>query len=202
MSKQDSSSADAASELLRLTPRPIWVVTAGHGVRRGGLIATFVLQASIDPQRPTVVVGLAPNHFTTELVEASGQVGLHLITRQHIDRVWRFAIGSGRDRDKLAGVPLLPSPTDVPILADCLSWFHCKILHRYSAGDRTFFWADVIAADKRGDGEPLLERDALELASAEQRAALKADMLADIALQRPLAEEWRKLISSGGSATS
>src|SRR5215210_6074530 len=139
------NSAENISDLLRLAQRPAWIVTASDGDRRGGLVATFVLQASIDRQRPMIVAGLAPNHFTTELVAASGVLGLHLITRAQIDHVWRFAIGSGRDRDKLAGLELLPSQSGVPILADCLACFECQVIHQHEAGDRTFFWADVVA---------------------------------------------------------
>jgi flavin reductase (DIM6/NTAB) family NADH-FMN oxidoreductase RutF len=190
-------SSDKIDDLLKLAQRPVWIVTAASGARRGGLVATFVLQASIDPQRPSVVLGLAPNHFTTALVRESGRLGLHLITRRQIDHVWRFAIGSGRDRDKLAGLELLPSELGVPLVADCLAWFECRVMHEHEAGDRIFFWADVMRAGKRSDGSPLLEREVFELATSEQRTALKADLLADIELQRPLIDAWRK--ARGGS---
>ena len=57
-------------EALRLVDREIWVVTAAAGERRGGLVATWVSAASIDAKRPVLLAGLAPNHFTTELVQA------------------------------------------------------------------------------------------------------------------------------------
>src|SRR3712207_6985322 len=57
------------------------------GGRRGGLIATFVNQASITPRYPRVVVGLARQHHTWELVEAAGSFVLHLLGEEHLD--WR-----------------------------------------------------------------------------------------------------------------
>ena len=42
----------AASALFRRLDREIWVVTARAGEGRGGLIATFVSQASIVPELP------------------------------------------------------------------------------------------------------------------------------------------------------
>ena len=51
--------------------------TAGAGADRGGLIATFVSQASIVPDLPRVLVGLGKRHHTRGLVEASGAFGLH-----------------------------------------------------------------------------------------------------------------------------
>src|SRR5688572_11888675 len=135
MNKNASSSCDTVANLLHLAQRPVWIVTAKSGIRWGGLVATFVLQSSIDPRHPMAVVGLAPNHFTTQLVRQSRQLGLHLITRQQIDHVWRFAIGSGRDRDKLEGLELLPSELSVPLIADCLAWFECRVIYEHEAGD-------------------------------------------------------------------
>ena len=62
----------AASTLFAWLGRELWLVTAQAGGRRGGLIATFVNQASIVPEMPRVLVGLARQHHTWELVEASG----------------------------------------------------------------------------------------------------------------------------------
>jgi len=184
-------SSDRVTDLLHLAQRPVWIVTASNGARRGGLVATFVLQSSIDPERPVLVIGLAPNHFTTGLVRDSGRVGLHLVTRQQIDHVWRFAVGSGRDRDKLEGLELLPSELGVPLLADGLAWFECRVIHEYESGDRIFFWTDVVRGGKQSAGSPLLEREVFELATPDQMRALNADLLADIALQRPLVDAWR-----------
>lgn len=44
--------------------REIWVVTAAAGARRGALTATWVSPVSVDPDRPMLLAGLAPNHFT------------------------------------------------------------------------------------------------------------------------------------------
>mgnify|MGYP002087204098 CR=1 FL=1 len=68
MIMQTPSDIDA---LLRLVDREVWIVTAAAGGKRGGLTATWVAQASIDRERPVILAGLAPNHFTTELVEGT-----------------------------------------------------------------------------------------------------------------------------------
>ena len=108
-------------EVFRLINRAVWIVTADDGQRRGGLVATWGSQASIDPQAPMAAIALATNHFTRELIDRSGAFGLHLIAREHIDLVWRFALGSGRDRDKLAGVDWQVGTTGSPILTDVLA---------------------------------------------------------------------------------
>ena len=92
------------------------------------MVATWVSAASIDPETPTVLIGLAPNHFTTELVAQSGGFAVHLLdVRQH-ELVWRFALASGRDTDKLAALDHKAGATGSPILAECLAWLDCHVI--------------------------------------------------------------------------
>src|SRR5690242_1935253 len=93
----------AASKSFQRLDREVWVVTARAGSRRGALIATFVSQASLAPTYPRVIVGLARQHHTWELVEESGAFALHLIGEEHIKWVWQLGMTSGRGIDKLAG---------------------------------------------------------------------------------------------------
>src|SRR5829696_10406770 len=88
---------------LRLIDRELWIITAAHGDRRGGLLATWVSAASIDPERPILLAGIGPNHFTAELVQSNNAFAAHLLRLDQIELAWNFASGSGRDRDKLAG---------------------------------------------------------------------------------------------------
>jgi flavin reductase (DIM6/NTAB) family NADH-FMN oxidoreductase RutF len=70
----DLAQIDAA---LRLIDREIWIVTAADGNRRSGLMATWVSAASIDCERPVLLTGIGPNHFTAELVQASKADAAH-----------------------------------------------------------------------------------------------------------------------------
>src|SRR2546429_1095460 len=95
---------DEIAFALRLIDREMWIVTAASGERRGGLVATWVSAASIDRERPVLLAGLAPNHFTTELVQTSRAFAAHLLRPQQTDLAWNFGRDSGRDRNKFAGL--------------------------------------------------------------------------------------------------
>lgn len=181
----------AIDEVASLIDREVWIVTASLGQRRGGLCATWVSMASLDPTRPTVVLGLAPNHFTAELVDSAGCCGLHLVRRDQTELALSFALGSGRNRDKLAGRDVQQAKSGAPILVDCLAWLDCQIFARYDGGDRWYYWADVLAGSKPGDGEPLREHSLMAAASPEQKKALKANRQEDAQLHGPLHESWR-----------
>lgn len=205
-SAADFAAIDAA---LRLIDREIWVITAADGERRGGLVATWVSTASIDRDRPVLLAGIAPNHFTAELVQASGAFAAHLLRPDQSAVAWNFAAGSGRDRDKLASVECSRGQTGSPLLADCLAWFDCRVFARYDAGDRLFFWADVagtLRVPSLGNGSSMADdgtrsvptttatlREHVFITSLtdDQRRQLLADRTADLAVHRPLYDSWR-----------
>ncbi len=175
---------------LRLVDQAIWIITAVDGPRRGGLVATWVSRASLDPREPVVVAALAPNHYTAELIEASEAFAAHLLHPSQADLCWRFALGSGRSRDKLQGLDLRAGETGAPILQECLAWFECRLARRYPAGDRTFFWGRVVAGGRTGTDRPLTEGQLISAASPDQRRQLLGDRQQDIELQRPLRDAW------------
>ncbi len=106
----------------------------------------------------------------------------------------RFASGSGRDRDKLAGRELFASQTGAPLLKSCVAWFDCRVFARLVTGDRIFFWADVLAAEKVRTATPAREHDLFAAATPEQRAVLLADRDASIAAQAPAYHAWRGVL--------
>ncbi len=188
---------DQIDAVLRLIDREIWVVTSAEGndanaKRRGGLTATWVQAASIDRQRPVLLAAIAPNHFTAELILASGGFAAHLLRSDQAGLAWNFADGSSRDRDKLAGLEIKPSETGSPILADCRAWCDCRVFARFDAGDRLFFWADVVAAGQPSGGPPLREQEFIKALNDDQRKSLLASREADVMIQRPGHGQWRK----------
>lgn len=185
------SSIDRIEQVFSGIDREIWIVTVASGVRRGGLVATWVSQTSIDREHPVVFAGIAPNHFTAELIDSSGAFGLHLITGDQVHHAWNFGIGSGRDRDKFAGVETLAGPTGSPILRDCLAWLDCRVFAVERTGDRNFYWADVADGETVASGSPLTESQLIASATAEQKQLLRSGRDADIVIQRPLQQAWR-----------
>ena len=177
--------AEAIDAVFQLADRQVWIVTAADAARRGGLVATWVSKSSLDPQQPTVSIAIAFNHFTRELIDSGGAFGLHLIAPRHVDLAWRFALGSGRDRDKLDGLEWTAGETGSPQLDDCLARLDCRVYDRHDGGDRIYYWADVASGACLDASPPLTEQGLLALASVEQKRLLRADMQADIELQRP-----------------
>lgn len=179
-------------DVFRLLDREVWIVTSQTENRRGGLAATWVSQASIDSRQPTVLAAIGANHFTAELMEASGAFALHLITPEHIDLVWNFGVGAGRTRDKLDGLATTTATTGAPILRDCLAWLDCQVFARVDLGDRRMYLADVVAGEVCQQANPLTERQLFDLANDEQKKTLAECRQSDVEIQRPLFQRWRQ----------
>jgi flavin reductase (DIM6/NTAB) family NADH-FMN oxidoreductase RutF len=182
----------AASTLFAWVDRELWLVTAQAGGRRGGLIATYVNQASIVPELPRVVVGLGKQHQTWELVEASGAFALHLIGEQHLSWVWRFGLESGRDADKFQGVPLRAEATGSPLLEDAIGWLDCRVEASLDTGDRTLYLAEVVQSRVTYFGPPLTLKRLLELAPPEHLAELKRQLHDDSSHDADAIRAWRE----------
>src|SRR5262249_2650798 len=148
--------------------REVWLVTAQAGGRRGGLMATFVSQASIVPDLPRVLVGLSRQHYTWELVEASNAFALHLLGEEQIDLGWGFGAQSGRTQDKLAGLNVQQSAAGNAIVTDALGWLDCRVEAKLDSGDRTIYLAEVLDGALKDLRTPLTVRRLAQLAPKDQ----------------------------------
>lgn len=180
-----------AATLFRLTDRELWVVTSQSAGRSGGLIATFVDQASIVPECPRVLVGIARSHHTWGLIESSGAFALHLIGEHHLDWVWRFGLRSGRDGDKFVGIALEIALTGSPILSDALGWLDCRVEERLETGDRTVYLGEVVEARLPRQSAPLTAQRMVQLAPPEKLDDLRRQMQHDVQLDAAAIRTWR-----------
>ncbi len=175
----------------RALDRELWIVTASDGTNRGGLVSTFVSQASIVPSMPRVLVGIARQHRTWELIESSGAFALHLLGEEHLDWVVRFGLQSGRSVDKFAGLETGIGFTESPILLGAAAWMDCIVESKLETGDRTVYLAEVIDTKANFAGPILTAHRMLELVSDSIRAQMLDDRTRDAAIDAQAINAWR-----------
>jgi flavin reductase (DIM6/NTAB) family NADH-FMN oxidoreductase RutF len=181
----------AASTLFAWLDREIWLVTARADTRRGGLIATFVNQATIVPELPRVLVALATQHYTRELVESSNAFALHLLSENHLDWVWRFGLETGRARDKFEGLRVRNTITGSPVLDDAVGWLDCRVEARLDIGDRTVYLAEVVQSGVTHFAPPLTVQRLLKIAPSARLAELKRQLHRDGEIDAEAIRQWR-----------
>jgi flavin reductase (DIM6/NTAB) family NADH-FMN oxidoreductase RutF len=184
-------STENIAALFAKLDRELWVVTSAAGSRRGGLVATFVGQASIVPDLPRMLVGIDRAHHTWELIEASGAFALHLLDEEQLDWVWRFGIGSGRERDKLAELNVRVGQSGSPILTDALGWLDCRVEARLDTGDRTVYLAAVLDGGMTRASTVLTAQRMFQRAPTEKLRELKEAFVRDGEVDAAAIRKWR-----------
>jgi flavin reductase (DIM6/NTAB) family NADH-FMN oxidoreductase RutF len=184
--------ATAAATLIAWLDQEIWLVTAQAGEQRGGLIATFVSPAAIVAEEPRMLVGLAKQHHTWSLVEASGCLGLHLLAEEHLEWVWRFGLQSGRDVDKFEGLTFQTRVTGTPLLDEAIGWMDCRVETSLDTGDRTLYLLEVVESRVTHFAPPLTARRLMQLASPAKLAELARQRHVDSLADADAIAAWRQ----------
>jgi len=131
----------------------VYIITARDGERINGMTAAWVSQVSFRPL--LVMVSIAPERYTFELIDRSGYFAVNALHVNQIEIARGFGFRSGRKADKFEGVAHQAAPNGSPILSEANAWLECRVVDRHRAGDHTLFIGEVVA------GEVLKDKDIL-----------------------------------------
>jgi flavin reductase (DIM6/NTAB) family NADH-FMN oxidoreductase RutF len=179
------------AEVWRRVDRELWLVSAAAGGRRGGLIASFVVQAAMTPELPRVLIGLAMQHQTRALIEESRAFALHLLAEEQVEWVWRFGLQSGRDVDKFAGLTVTEGVTRAPLLAEAPAWLECRVEASWDCGGRILYVAEIVDGGVRSERKILTTARMLELAPPDTVARLRELVRQDSTIEEEAIRRWR-----------
>ena len=142
-------------ELLRSFTTPVVAITAQRDGKANGMISDAATRASIVPDLPRLMILVHKFNYSHDMILESGRFAVHALHRGQFDLIERLGFESGRDRDKLAGVPHRPGGLGCPILEDCWAWFECRVINLMDTGSSTCFLGDVVELG-RGPGKEIL----------------------------------------------
>lgn len=113
-------------------------------------ICVSVFGASIVPERPRLLVVLSNTNHTTGLVASSGTLAITVLGESQGGLLGPLGLHSGRDGNKLAGLPHTLSAADDPAFPEgSAGWMAAEVLSATSLGDSTAF---LVAVRDRQDG--------------------------------------------------
>lgn len=138
----ERTSSTSICALFRRLTHGVYVIGVAHESRRDGFTAACVVQASFDPL--LLAVSVNPCNASYPLLQASGHCAVSVLKRGQLDLARHFGTRSGRDGDKLAGVPWHPAASGAPVLDDALAYFDCKVEGSLPAGDHELLLARVV----------------------------------------------------------
>ena len=135
-------------QLLRNLTSPVVAITAERKGKENGLISDAAVRASIVPTAPRLSVYIHKFNYSHDMIYETGRFALHLLHTKQFDIVRRLGFFSGRDQDKLAGIPHRTGALGVPILDDCFAHFECNVVNVMDTGSSTLFLGDVVAVGR------------------------------------------------------
>ena len=182
----------AIGNLFAKLDREIWIVTSSDGDQQGGLIATAFETASVVPEMPRVIIGIGKQHFTYDLIEASGRFAAHLITEEQIDYAWKFGTSSGHNIHKFTDIDASESKLGNPLLPQSIGWLDCRVEAKLDAGERVWYLAEVVDGKMNNDETPLTVHRLFQDAPNDKLAALGAQLQKDVALDTEAICRWRE----------
>jgi flavin reductase (DIM6/NTAB) family NADH-FMN oxidoreductase RutF len=136
---------DPTYQLLRNLTSPVVAITSERKEKRNGMISDAAVRASIVPTVPRLSVYIHKFNYSHDMIFETGRFALHLLHTKQLDMVHRLGFFSGRDQDKLSGVPHHLGTTGVPVLDECFAHFECRVVNVMDTGSSTLFLGDVVA---------------------------------------------------------
>jgi len=139
---------DLTYQLLRNLTSPVVAITSVRGGKENGMISDAAVRASIVPTVPRLSVYIHKFNYSHDMIYETGRFAMHLLHTKQFDLVRRLGFFSGRDQDKLAGIPHHNGKLGVPILDDCFAHFECSVVNVMDTGSSTLYLGDVIAVGR------------------------------------------------------
>jgi flavin reductase (DIM6/NTAB) family NADH-FMN oxidoreductase RutF/rubredoxin len=132
----------------------MYIVSARAGGKANGQIANAVFQVTAEP--PRLAVAINKENLTNRLIRESGAFGVSVLAEDvPMELIGRFGFKSGRDIDKLAGIPFRDGAL-APLVTDhAISITEARVISEVDTGTHTLFVGEVIAAEMLASTPPL-----------------------------------------------
>jgi flavin reductase (DIM6/NTAB) family NADH-FMN oxidoreductase RutF len=105
---------------------------------------------------PQVLVSLAQNTRTHDLVTRSRLFGISILSAEQQEISNRFAGRVEDEPDRFIGLETFTLATGAPLITGGLAHLDCHVVTTLGSGTHTICIGEVLAAQNAGDGEPLM----------------------------------------------
>jgi len=133
------------------------VVTVKKGDTLNAMTAAWAVPVSHQPT--LVVIHVAPQRYSHDLVMEAKEFGLSILADDQTDVSQHAGTVSGRRVDKFASGLLrqkAPKIIATPVLEGCAATMECKLEKAISMGDHTIFVGRVVALEVDPNKRPLV----------------------------------------------
>lgn len=144
---------DLLKQAMRFWATGVTVVTAAHNSVQHGMTVSSFTSLSLTP--PQILVALAQNTRTHNLVTRSRAFGVTILAEDQQDMSDRFAGRIPDELDRLAGLETFTLATGSPFFNGGLAYLDCRVVTTLGSGTHTIFIGEVVQAQSANQGNPL-----------------------------------------------
>ena len=135
-----SSQADRTIQALGRIVGSLCVVTTKQGDISGGMLASWVSQATFNP--PGLTVAVAKDRAVESLMHTGSKFVLNILPEgNHIPTMKHFLKPFAPGEDRFVGVETELTEDSQPILKDALAYLECRVDNRMECGDHWLIYA-------------------------------------------------------------
>lgn len=138
-------------------PDPIVLVTVTTTEHTNVMTVGWTSPVSMKP--PILMVSVAPQRFTHDLIIEAGEFGLSILADEQKRLSQLAGTLTGKKVNKLQRSEFQTFPADsinAPLIVGARAWFECKLHSYQSVGDHTVFYGEVLKASTDDTKKPLV----------------------------------------------
>lgn len=121
----------------------VTVVTTVQDDRLRGVTVSAFASISLEP--PLVMIALARETATAEMIAAGGVFAVNILSDDQEFLSERFAARAPIVNERFEGVPYETAITGAPLLPQSIAWYDCRVEATYDGGDHLIFIGRVVA---------------------------------------------------------
>jgi flavin reductase (DIM6/NTAB) family NADH-FMN oxidoreductase RutF len=132
-----------------LHPKLAVLITSLNTLKDKPNIMTLAWAMPISRNPPLLLIGMAPQRYSHELIVGPKEFVVNIPTMDIIKETLFCGKATGREHDKFAETGLTPLPAKMirpPIIKECVAHLECKLHHQIAMGDHTLFIGEVLTA--------------------------------------------------------
>lgn len=132
-----------------LHPKFAVLITSLNTLKDKQNIMTLAWAMPISRNPPLLLIGIAPQKYSLELIAGPKEFVVNIPTMGIIKETLFCGKTTGREHDKFAETGLTPLPAKMihpPIIKECVAHLECKLHQQIAMGDHTLFVGEVLTA--------------------------------------------------------
>lgn len=133
----------------------VFMVATKAGEKTNGCITNTCIQVANNPLR--VAIAVINANYTCDLIKESGVFTVSVLDDSiSFDTIKHFGMQSGRDVDKMDGIPFPTDENSIPYMGwGACAMLSCKVVDSMDLGSHTMFIAEVTDAKVLSDRNPI-----------------------------------------------